>query len=81
MTFTGHSIAVVAPRGPRRGAARVYIDGAYIRTIYLWQRTNASRQVVFTRSFPSGGSHRIVLRVVGTGSHPLFRLDAFVVSK
>ena len=31
--------------------------------------------------FPSGGSHRITLKVVGTGTYPLVRLDAFVVSR
>ena len=81
MTFTGHGIAVVAPRSPHRGSAKVYIDGVYIRTIFLWSRTTTGRQAVFTRWFAGGGSHRITLRVVGSGTHPLFRLDAFVVSK
>ena len=81
MTFTGHGIAVVAPRSPHRGSAKVYIDGVYIRTIFLWSRTTTGRQAVFTRWFAGGGSHRITLRVVGSGPHPLFRLDAFVVSK
>ncbi len=80
MAFTGHGVGVVAPRGTKRGSAKVYIDGVYIRTIFLWSSTTASRQFVFTRSFPGGGSHRITLRVVGGGRHPLFRLDAFVVS-
>ena len=31
--------------------------------------------------FPSGGAHTITLRVVGTGTYPLVRLDAFVVSR
>ncbi|OGO52365.1 MAG: hypothetical protein A2Z32_13890 [Chloroflexi bacterium RBG_16_69_14] len=81
MTFTGHGVAVVGPRNPRRGSAKVYIDGVYVKTIFMWSRTGSSRQVAFTRSFPAGGTHRITLRVVGGGSHPLFRLDAFVVSR
>jgi len=81
MAFTGHGIAVIAPRSPHRGSAKVYIDGVYIRTIFLWSRTTTGRQTVFTSWFAGGGSHRITLRVVGGGPHPLFRLDAFVVSK
>jgi hypothetical protein len=81
MTFTGHGIAVIAPRSPQRGAARVYVDGVYVRTIFLWSSSTSSRQAVFTHGFAGGGSHRIMLRVDGSGPHPLFRLDAFVVSK
>jgi hypothetical protein len=81
MNFTGHDIAVVVPRGPTRGAARVSIDGVYAGTIWEWQRTSASRQVLFTRAFASGGAHRITLTVLGGGPHPSFRLDAFVVVK
>jgi hypothetical protein len=39
------------------------------------------RQVVFTRSFSDGGTHRITLQPTGTTTYPLFRLDAFVISK
>jgi len=45
----------------------------------MWSRTASSRIVVFTRAFPGGGTHWITLRVVGGGTHPLFRVDAFIV--
>ena len=41
---------------------------------------SASRRVLFARYFPAGGTHTITLEVVGTGTYPLVRLDAFVVS-
>jgi hypothetical protein len=79
MTFTGHGIGVIVPRGPTRGAARVYVDGVYAGIIWEWSRTSSSRQTLFTRAFASGGTHRITLKVIGGGPHPSFRLDAFVV--
>jgi hypothetical protein len=81
MTFSGHGVALVGPKNPYRGKARVYVDGVYIRTINMRTVTSSSRQVAFTRDFPAGGTHTITLRVVGTGSYRLFRLDAFVIAR
>ncbi len=79
MRFTGHGIAVVGPKSPHRGKAKVYIDGVYVGTINMKTKTSTSRLVAFTRVFARGGTHTITLRVVGTGSYPLFRVDAFVI--
>ena len=81
MTFTGHGIAVVGPKNPHRGKARVYIDGVYIKTINMKTASWTSRQVAFTQNFAAGGRHTISVRVVGTGTYPLFTLDAFVVAR
>jgi hypothetical protein len=81
LTFTGREIAVIAPKGPKRGTAKIYIDGVYIKTINLRATSSLSRQVVFTRAFPSSGTHTITVRVVGTGTYPTVRLDAFVISR
>ena len=80
MTFTGHGIAVVAPRSPQRGSAKVYIDGVYTGR----STCGPGRRPVARPSSPVLRRRRqppITLRVVGSGPHPLFRLDAFVVSK
>jgi hypothetical protein len=81
LSFTGHAVAVVAPRSLAHGKAQVYVDGRYIKTIDLRTKSSTSRVVVFTRSFPNGGRHRIRLVALGKSPAPLFRLDAFVVSK
>jgi hypothetical protein len=81
MAFTGHSVAVVGPRNPWRGKAKVYVDGVYIRTIDMRTSSSTSRQVVFTRYFPRGGWHTIKVVPVATAAHLVFRLDAFVVSR
>ena len=82
MSFTGHGIAVVAPRSPHRGSAQVYIDGVYIRTIFMWSRDDdRSTGRLHAAGSPAAAATASPLRVVGSGTHPLFRLDAFVVSK
>jgi subtilisin len=81
MTFTGHSVAVVAQKSPYRGKAKVYLDGAYIKTISTTSSRTYNRQVVFSWFFPGGGTHTISLVPTGTGAHPLFRLDAIAVGR
>ena len=53
----------------------------FIRTISLKSKASHSRKVVFTRYFPTGGTHTIAFEATGGGTHPLVRLDAFVVLK
>jgi hypothetical protein len=81
LVFTGHSIAFVGPRGPLRGKARIYIDGAYATTITMRSGALSSRVIAFSRSFPTGGTHRITVRVEGGSRHPGVRLDAFLVGR
>ncbi len=81
INFTGHSVALMSPKSPHLGKAKIYIDGTYIGTISLRTSTATSRQVVFARYFPAGGAHRLAVVAVGGGTYPLVRLDAFVVSR
>ena len=54
-TVTGRSAAWVSATGPTRGAANVYVDGAYVTTVNLHTTSTAYRRVVWTRSWgPSG---------------------------
>ena len=79
LRFTGKGVAVVGSTGPNRGTANVYIDGVFIRTISMYSKSTLSRRVVFERYFPAGGTHTIVFEATGGGTHPLVRVDAFVV--
>ncbi len=77
--FSGRAVALVAPKGPAMGSAKVYVDGVYLRTISLRASTARSRQVVVTDSWATSGSHSIKVVVVGTSGHPRVEVDAFVV--
>jgi hypothetical protein len=79
LTFAGHGIALVGSTSPYRGVANVYVDGVFIRRVDTRSATTRSRRVLFSRSFASGGSHTITFEATGGGTHPLVRLDAFVV--
>jgi hypothetical protein len=77
--FVGRSVAWVARMGSKGGAARVYVDGAYVRTVDLYSTTPVARKVVFTRRWASSGVHTLTIRSVSTSAKPRVSVDAFVV--
>jgi hypothetical protein len=79
LRFTGREIAWVASRTASSGSARVYIDGHAVATVHLRSRTALQRQVVFTRNWATAGAHTIKVVVLGTRSHPMVSVDAFLV--
>jgi subtilisin family serine protease len=78
-SFTGRGIALVAPRGPKRGAARIYIDGNLAHTIHEHARHLHPRRILFTRTWKTTATHSI--RVVGLATPHQRRIDvdAFVI--
>jgi subtilisin len=76
LTFSGRAIAIVAPVGPTRGSATIYVDGVYRASVSFRASSGKSRMVMYAASFVSLGTHTITLRVSGTGR---VDLDAFVI--
>ncbi|MEP6639637.1 MAG: S8 family peptidase [Chloroflexota bacterium] len=77
--FTGRAFAVIAPRGPTRGSARLYVDGRYVSTVSLYRSSSAPRVMVAGRSWSSSAGHTVRLVLVGTAHHPRFDIDAFAI--
>ncbi|HEX7744940.1 MAG TPA: fibronectin type III domain-containing protein, partial [Micromonosporaceae bacterium] len=79
-TFTASMRAVgwVAVRGPTRGKATVYVDGVAVASVDLYASTWQLARVVFTRSWASTGTHKVVIRVAGTAGRPRVEVDALV---
>lgn len=77
-TFTGASVGWVASRGPTRGAAEVYVDGVYKKTISLYAATYQSKRIVYVFNWTANGRHTIKIVVLGTAGHPRVDVDAFV---
>ena len=77
--FTGRAFALIAPKGPTRGSAKLYIDGVYVTTVSLYRSVWVPRIVVTARSWPASGAHTVKLVVVGTTGHARFDVDAFGV--
>ncbi|MGH2475972.1 MAG: hypothetical protein ACRDIL_11985, partial [Candidatus Limnocylindrales bacterium] len=76
LTFSGRSVALVGPRGPTRGSAKVYVDGKYVKTVNFYARSFRARQVVFAYNWAKSGTHRIGIVVLGTARHPMVAIDA-----
>jgi hypothetical protein len=77
-TFTGSSASWVAVRGPSRGVAAVFVDGAFAGRINLHATARHARQVVFARTWADTGTHRITIVNRATVGHPGIAVDAFV---
>ena len=80
-TITGRSAAWVSATGPTRGAANVYVDGAYAATINLHATSTAYRRVVWTKSWSAFGAHTVKIVVSGTAGHPRVDIDALIVAR
>jgi subtilisin family serine protease len=76
LTFSGSGVAIVGPMAPKRGSARVYVDGVYQGAFWFRSTTARNRQTIYSIAFPSSGAHTIELRPVGNGR---IDLDAFVI--
>jgi hypothetical protein len=75
------SWADLAPFGPGRGIARVYLDGRLVARVSLLSRTAAVRRLVFTRAWPRSGTHTIRLVNEATRGRPRIDLDGFVIRR
>jgi hypothetical protein len=76
-TFTGSAAAWYGPKGPTRGKARIYVDGAYLRTIDLYAPGFQARNTILSLSWAASGPHAIRVQVVGTPGRPTVAIDAF----
>jgi hypothetical protein len=79
--FSGNRIAWVGPIGPTRGAARVYVDGHYVKTVNTYSRSFVARRTLFSRSWASSGTHTLKIVVVGTRGHPIVALDSVAIRR
>ena len=84
-TFEGTSIAWVSTKAANRGKAEVWLDGAKVATIDLYQSAQNTRKIVWDRDGLAPGSHTLEIRVLGTkraaATGTRVDIDAFVVLK
>lgn len=79
-TFTGKSVSWVGPVGPTRGAAKVYVDGTYVKTVSTYASRFIASRTLFSKSFTTSGTHTLRIVVLATTGHPLVAIDKFTVS-
>jgi hypothetical protein len=80
-TFTGRSVAWVAPRNINRGIADIYVDGVFIQSVDLFAASYQPRMTVFMRAWATSTTHTLQIRVQGTATRPRVDVDAFVFLK
>ena len=73
----GTAVAWVAITGPNHGAAKIYVDGVYSKTISTYSKTIHRRRVVWTKlaALPLV-IHTIKIVNLATPGHPRITVDA-----
>jgi hypothetical protein len=77
-TTFGRAAAWVTTTGPSHGSAKIYIDGAYLKTVSTYSKTLAYRRVVWQADWPAQfpPAHTIKIVNLGTAGHPKVSVDA-----
>jgi hypothetical protein len=78
-TVTGRSVGLTAVKGPTQGRVLVYVDGHRITTVDLHASRTADRQIVWTRTWSTAGSHTVKIVVEGTAGRPGVATDGLTV--
>ena len=80
-TFTGNSFSWWANKGSYGGRGIVFVDGAPVGHIVdHYATSNQPSQSVFTKSWPTSGTHTVKIKVEGTSGHPWVDVDRFSVT-
>ncbi|MBO1753164.1 hypothetical protein J4G33_15240 [Actinotalea sp. BY-33] len=77
--FTGRSVGWVVQTGPDKGRATVYVDGKKIGTVDTHSPSQVRRNIVWTHSWATSGTHTVKIVVQGTAGRPRVVSDGFVV--
>jgi kumamolisin len=78
LTFTGVQAAWVSTLGPTRGSASVTLDSGSAATISTHTGSPQTAEIVDVVKGKSG-SHKLVVKVLGTPGHPRVDIDAFII--
>ena len=78
LSFTGFQAAWVSTVGTTRGSATVKLDSAGAATISTHASSPKTAEIVDVVN-GTPGSHKLVIKVLGTAGHPRVDIDAFIV--
>jgi hypothetical protein len=77
--FSGTDIAWVSAKGPKRGKAKVYLDGVLVAKVDLLANQLLPSRIVFAASGLAADLHTLKIVVNGTSGRPRVDVDGFVV--
>jgi hypothetical protein len=78
LSFSGTQVAWVSTEGSTRGSATVKLDSGTAKTISTHTTSVKSAHIVDLVT-AKAGSHKLVIKVLGTSGHPRVDVDAFIV--
>jgi subtilisin len=81
LTMMARTLSIVAPVGPTRGTANIYVNGVYQATINLYWKVGVSRRIVWTKTFEADGLKTLEIRANGTAGRPRIDVDAVLVGR
>jgi hypothetical protein len=67
----------VTTKGPNRGKAEIWVDGARVKTVDLYRATTSYRELVWAMNWETAGTHTVVIKVLGTRHRPRVDIDTF----
>jgi hypothetical protein len=78
LRVTASSVAWLSTVGPKRGKAKVYLDGVLVKTVDCYAKTITTKRIVFATDL-TPGPHELRIVVAGTSGRPRVDVDGFVV--
>lgn len=79
--FTGKSLHLVGAKAGSRSRAKIYIDGAYVRTVDAYSAATRYRQRLYYKGWAARGTHTIKIENLATAGRPRFDVDAIGVER
>jgi hypothetical protein len=71
-------VALIMAKGPARGKASIYFDGAYVKTIDTYAPANINRVVMWDKALTGSANHTIKVVNQATPGRPRIDIDAYV---
>ena len=78
VTVIGHSIGLVARRGPSRGVVAVYVNGVKVDMGDLGAATLSPRRIVGAKTYATAAKRTVKIKVLSVPHRTRVELDAFV---
>ncbi len=81
VTLTGNRLQVVGLKCSSCGAFAIYDGSTLVATVDTYASTTKYRQVLYTRSYSTLGTHTFTIRPKGTSGRPAVMLDGFAMRR
>ena len=75
---TNKHVALIMAKGPGRGKAAIYFDGAYVKTVDTYAKVNTNRVVMWDKGLPGTANHTIKVVNLATSGRPRIDVDAYL---